>query len=350
LTRQRYNDKGAFHNDNVHCHEGMVPSEMEHRFVDQGDTNMKRMLAATAAALALFAASGCATGTTAGSAPAATPSAIPVAGLPAMWKVQDADTTIYLFGTYHLLPEGRDWFGGPIRAAFESSGELRMELASLDPSPAEMGAMMQRGMVAPGTSPLMAGLNDEQKKAMLEALAKLGIPAAAADAMRPWLVTLFLAAASASELGLSPEHGPEKVLAELAAEAGKPVSGFETFEQQIGFFADMPDEEVMKALKISLDDWANLSAMSREMVTAWQTGQSEELERLMNKAMKDSPGFRKVLLEDRNRAWARWIDERMDQPGTVFVAVGAGHLGGHDAVQVYLREAGHTAVQVTGSR
>src|ERR1700709_809468 len=30
-------------------------------------------------------------------------------GHPAMWKLSDRDTTIYLFGTFHLLPQGQNW-------------------------------------------------------------------------------------------------------------------------------------------------------------------------------------------------------------------------------------------------
>src|SRR4249919_3394238 len=37
------------------------------------------------------------------------PAAEPKAASPAMWRVADEDTTIYLFGTIHLLPKGTQW-------------------------------------------------------------------------------------------------------------------------------------------------------------------------------------------------------------------------------------------------
>ena len=43
-------------------------------------------------------------GAIAATACATAPAAEPKAASPAMWKVADADTTIYLFGTIHLLP------------------------------------------------------------------------------------------------------------------------------------------------------------------------------------------------------------------------------------------------------
>ena len=47
---------------------------------------------------------------------------------PALWKVADDDTTVYLFGTIHALPEGKDWYSGTIAKAFDASGELVTEI------------------------------------------------------------------------------------------------------------------------------------------------------------------------------------------------------------------------------
>ena len=56
--------------------------------------------------------------------------------------------------------------------------------------------------------------------------------------------------------------------------------------------------------------------------------------------------FEKILLEDRNRAWAAWLDERLDSPGTVLVAVGAGHFSGPTSVQAMLAERGLSAERI----
>jgi len=66
----------------------------------------------------------------------------------------------------------------------------------------------------------------------------------------------------------------------------------------------------------------------------------------MNDSLKDSPEVAKVLLVDRNKRWAQWIKDRMAKPGTVFVAVGAGHLAGPDSVQAQLARLGVKARRV----
>ena len=46
---------------------------------------------------------------------------------PAMFVVKNADTTIYIFGTFHALDGKSEWFKDRVRSAFESSNELVLE-------------------------------------------------------------------------------------------------------------------------------------------------------------------------------------------------------------------------------
>ena len=63
----------------------------------------------------------------------AAPAPAPAPARPSLWKVSDSDTTIYLFGTIHVLPKGIDWFGGKIEQAFDSSQELVTEIVESEP-------------------------------------------------------------------------------------------------------------------------------------------------------------------------------------------------------------------------
>ncbi len=53
-----------------------------------------------------------------------------------------------------------------------------------------------------------------------------------------------------------------------------------------------------------------------------------------------APAAYRMLIADRNARWGQWIVNRLDQPGTVFVAVGTGHLAGKDSVQQWLAARG----------
>ena len=81
------------------------------------------------------------------------------------------------------------------------------------------------------------------------------------------------------------------------------------------------------------------------MVADWMKGDADGLAVLLNDEL-DDPVLYKRLLTDRNAHWAQWIDQRLKQPGTVFVAVGAGHLAGQQSVQEQLRKRGIKARRV----
>ena len=81
------------------------------------------------------------------------------------------------------------------------------------------------------------------------------------------------------------------------------------------------------------------------MVEAWKKGDAEELARIMNKD-EDEPALMEKLLYARNRTWAQWIRARLEKPGTVFVAVGAGHLAGAGSVQDDLGKMGIASSRV----
>ena len=63
-------------------------------------------------------------------------------------------------------------------------------------------------------------------------------------------------------------------------------------------------------------------------------------QRLANEAMEADPVLANRLLYARNANWAVWIDERLDSPGTIFMAVGAGHMAGNQKLQDKLAERG----------
>ncbi len=85
--------------------------------------------------------------------------------------------------------------------------------------------------------------------------------------------------------------------------------------------------------------------MMDRMVDEWLEGDADGLAALLNEGLTD-PVLAEALLYARNDRWAEWIDTRMDSPGTVFVAVGAGHLAGAKSVQDYLTARGFTVDRV----
>ena len=122
--------------------------------------------------------------------------------------------------------------------------------------------------------------------------------------------------------------------------------GLETAEQQIGFVAGLSDASQVQFLDSTLKDLPKAPAMMEGMVAAWSKGDPVKLAEYMNEGLTDTPELAQTLLYDRNARWARWIKARLARPGTVFVAVGAGHLAGAKSVIEQLKALGLRATRV----
>lgn len=273
------------------------------------------------------------------------PAAAPVqrVATPALWKVSDKDTTIYLFGTIHLLPEGIDWYHGKLATAFESSGELVTELPDI--SAGEAASLSLKMGTLPAGQSLRAGMTTDELARYEGAMKSLGLPVGAFDRFKPWFAAVALAIVPLQRAGYSMDNGIETQLDKRNKALGRPRYGLETLEYQLGIFDGLPESVQRKYLFDVIDAVPTIPQDIGKMVDAWVKGDAAELAVLLN-SETDDPALYDALLTKRNKNWAVWIDNRLDKPGVVFIAVGAGHLGGKDSVQELLRKQKIKAVRV----
>jgi uncharacterized protein YbaP (TraB family) len=116
-----------------------------------------------------------------GSATAAT--ARTTVARPALWEVSDPDTTIYLFGTIHRLPDGVEWRSTKLDEAMASAQELVVETIVDEKNPAKLMQVMASLGFAQGLPPLAERLPPAQRPALAAAIAKSGFPPQALDRM-----------------------------------------------------------------------------------------------------------------------------------------------------------------------
>ena len=278
-------------------------------------------------------------------APAATPAATLPDADPALWVVRDEDTTIYLFGTFHLL-DGRPWFNDEVRTAFDASDELVME-AVLPSDPASLQPLVMRYAIDPEGRTLSSRLSAEENAALGRALTAAGVPATAFDRYEPWFVAMTLAVLGAQKLGISGAAGPETLLTSAANTRRIPIGEIEGFEFQMRLLDGMPEALQIAQLRETLEQNDEIADKLAPMLDAWSTGNVERLAALMNEEQTEQDrALHRIIFTERNANWARWVGERMERPGTVFMAVGAGHLAGEDSVQAVLARSGVQAARV----
>ena len=262
---------------------------------------------------------------------------------PALWKLTDSDTTIYLFGTIHALPAGISWLEGPIAKALGSSQTLVTEIPEADP--ATMQAVVMKTAVLPKGQSLSAMLTPKARVNLGKAFKDNGLPGAAFDHFEPWFVAVTLSTMPMLKQGYSAENGVEVQLTKRAKTQGQSLIGLETVEYQLGLFDSLSQKVQINYLNDVVATLPKMGAELDKLVSHWSAGRPDKLAQVMN-ANEDDPQLIALLLTNRNKNWANWIKTRMDKPGTVFLAVGAGHLAGKGSVQAQLAARGFKTVRV----
>lgn len=268
------------------------------------------------------------------------------AARPAMWKVADADTSIYLFGTVHLLPAGTQWRTPTFEKAATEAATLVLETIIDETNPQAFAAELARLGMSPGLPPLLERVPPAKRAALRAVIAKSGIPPAALDRMETWSAAFALLQLQFKELGVTGGDGVENVLRTGFKRAGKPIEQLETNSQQLGFFDALPEAAQRELLEGAIEEPKIVKRQFDDMLKAWMSGDVEAIARTFNSEFKSSPEMKDALLKNRNANWSRWLESRMASPGTVFVAVGAGHLAGSDSVVAMLKKRGYRVQRV----
>lgn len=274
-------------------------------------------------------------------AAAAPQPAIPPAAHPALWEVSDPDTTIYLFGTIHLLPPKYQWETPKIRQAIEKSDQLYVETIVDEKNPQELVAALLKLGYSNGLPPIAERVPPAKRPLLEAAIAKTGIPRPTFDRMETWAAAFTLLGVQFRGLGLEGESGVEQTLRSTFGAEGKPVGQLETNAEQLGFFDTLPEQAQRSLLEGAIEGPQSADKDFSEMLRGWARGDVDAIARTFNRDLADTPALREALLKRRNANWSRWIEQRMAQPGTLMIAVGAGHLAGSDSVLELLRRDGY---------
>lgn len=260
---------------------------------------------------------------------------------PALWQVSDPDTTIYLFGTIHLLPANYKWQSRAIDRAIADSQTLYVETLVDQANPQALARELARLGYGNNLLPLASRINPAKRPLLEAAIAKSGIPRPLFDRMETWTAAFTLLGVQFKSIGLQGEHGVEQVLRQAFAASGKPVGQLETNSEQLGFFDTLPQDAQRALLEGAIDTPQSMSSDFNGMLQSWASGDVAAIAATFNEGLAASPALRAALLSRRNANWSNWIANRMVSPGKVLVAVGAGHLAGDESVLRHLETRGY---------
>lgn len=266
---------------------------------------------------------------------ASAPEVQDVSARPALWRIADGDTTIYLFGTIHALPRDVAWRSSAIERAIDASDELILEIADGDRVD-ELSLFAEMASNNAPSEPIAARIDRDLSMALDKAIYRTRLRRSQLDRMEDWAAALTIGNALGARAGFDTARGVEPVLDARFRSVGKPVTGLETTAGQLGIIDSLPAATqnglLVKAI-VGADDGA---AQAIALSEAWERGDVATIDRMVTRDLERVAGLAGPMLHDRNARWASQLAKRLERPGTVFVGVGAAHLAGSRSVQAQI--------------
>ncbi len=266
---------------------------------------------------------------------------------PALWKVADADSEIYLFGTLHALSPTARWRTPAYDTAYARADTVWFEADIGGADPARIMGILQRYGVDPERR-----LSQKLAPADLATLSRQA-DLARIDHLRPWAAAMMLSMQPVTSRGATLDAGADLTMTRATRAQAKRLRAFETLEEQARMFASLPEPAEVQYLTNVIRERAGPRVPLPSLVpkpdleAAWLAGDLARLGPALVGEMKaGNPAFYDALLRRRNVAWADQLVEAMDGSGVELVNVGALHLVGDEGLPALLAARGFTVTRI----
>lgn len=267
------------------------------------------------------------------------------ASTPAIWRVSDADNSLYLLGSFHALQASDYPLSSAVDAAYADAEKLAFELSPAQMQSPELVANMQKAGTLPAGDSLQSRLPEALGKALSAWLKdNPAIPPGLLEQAEPWYAALLIGQVEMLKRGLRPEQGLDTHFMELAGKDRKAVAGLEQASQQIALFDGMDEAVQLQLLQESLESGTDAGQELQALHEAWKTGDAAALEALAIAEFQGRhPALYRRINTDRNLAWLPQLQAMLDaEPeDDVLVVVGAMHLLGPDGLVQLLQKRGY---------
>jgi uncharacterized protein YbaP (TraB family) len=273
---------------------------------------------------------------------------------PLLWQADapgEAGGRLYLMGSVHMGTPAMQDMGAVVSDAFARSEELVVEVDISNLDPVETAVLMQRHGSFSDESQLGDVVRPETHALLTDYLAARGLPTAAFETMKPWLVSTMVAVMEFEDAGLDGRLGVDQAFIDQAGE--KPIVPLETFESQISMLSGLDLEIQDLMLEDSLLKSGEMQQHSNRIVESWRFGDEVELERILFEDLDTTPAlapFYQVMFYDRNERMTELLVELSRDGIPRFVVLGAGHMVGEQGVPALLAVEGFRVEQIGGRR
>lgn len=275
--------------------------------------------------------------------------------VPLLWRVEPLDQNqkpSYLFGTIHLGDRRATSLAPQVTDAILASDVVWTEYQE----PENSDQLIAESTFLPDGQSLMELVGEDYAATIRDLLAETGMESMGPflDRMQPIPASVILGSIERPEL--LGEDGVDDVVEDLGIENDKEIGGVETLEEQIAVLTSVDLDAAVRMFKRSVDDLSSSrrsgEGETEQLIVSYLRGDEEQqlAETLVGLSPEDPElvPFVDALVWNRNRIMANrtadWI--RANEDRSLFLAVGAAHLGGEGGVISLLEKKGFTLTRI----
>ena len=271
--------------------------------------------------------------------------AAPAAAAPAMWRISDDDSQVWLFGSVHAFNTRVKWRTSAFNKALKDADLVYFEMPTTVSDDEYFAAMAKLGLNRKGKL-LSDYLTKKQQVLLAQVVVALRLNPAVIESMRPWFAAMTISGIASEIAGGRTRPGVEDSIQREIP--NRKERGFDTLETQLRVLADLSDKTQVKMLMETITGGGGkASGEPIDLTSSWLGGDVDGLFAPAAAAFgKPGSELFNALLTKRNKRWAGQIEKLLDGDEDVMVIVGAAHFGGSSGLPALLKKRGITVERV----
>jgi uncharacterized protein YbaP (TraB family) len=266
---------------------------------------------------------------------------------PALWRVEHGTSTLYLFGSLHVLPTGYAWTTPEIDSAKAASDMFLFEVPVDDAAlKDEKQFIIENGLLSKRQT-LRGVLTANEFQTYSAVLRRAGLKPEQFERYRPWLAAIVLGLAYLHSDNLTSLRGADDDLMDYARAHGHTLRYLESVRDQMKLLISGDEPGQLKALKSLILALPRSRNQEKELLASWASGDAKGFAALLEGYFRGRPEAQDFLINLRNRNWMPTIKEFLARPGgTTMITVGAAHVGGDNGLIALLCGEGYVVERV----
>ena len=264
------------------------------------------------------------------------------------WKAVSGDNTVYLLGSVHVGSSEMYPLAPVITQAFETTDFLVVEVDISDNQQMDIATKMLQTSQYTDGSTLQDHISVDTWNLLAKTLKRRNMDIEAVKVQKPWAITLMLMGLTIQESGFSPKLGVDHYFI-TGARGKKNIVELESADSQMNLLRSFPESDQEKFLTQTLNSFDQGPQIFRNMLSAWQTGDTKKLHQLTTQGIDSDPSYKRIydeLFTKRNHSMMQKIDQLVQTGGRYFVIVGSGHMTGPDGIVALLKTKGYEVTQL----